>query len=136
MPIVDSSVALKWVIDEPGKDIAVHLLTTSPVAAPDFLLLEVRAALWNRVRRGLSTIETARFAENEFGRASILLLATGELVRPAFELALELNHPIYDCVYLAAATSLDQILVTADNRFIAATRNSSHADRVVRLADF
>jgi predicted nucleic acid-binding protein len=136
VPIVDSSVALKWLVDEPDKDIALELLATASLVAPDFLVLEVRAALWSRLRRGLNDVETIRAAEKEFSRIAIPLLATTELARPAFELAHELSHPIYDCVYLAAAVRLNEILITADNRFIVVGKKSKYAKRLLHLTDF
>jgi predicted nucleic acid-binding protein len=33
-------------------------------------------------------------------------------------MALELDHPIYDCLYLAAAQLHDTRLITADRRFV------------------
>ena len=46
------------------------------------------------------------------------LLPTARLIERALELALFLDHPIYDCLYLACAESLDKVLVTADERFL------------------
>ena len=42
----------------------------------------------------------------------------------ALELSLKLNHPLQDCLYLALAERLDATLVTADERFVAKTRES------------
>jgi predicted nucleic acid-binding protein len=54
----------------------------------------------------------------------------------AFALALDLGHPIYDCIYLAAAVASDRILVTADERFAAKVRTSvGSAERIKLLAD-
>lgn len=44
----------------------------------------------------------------------------------ALQLAIDLNHPIYDCLYLALAIRLDTHVVTADRRF--AALNGSRAD--------
>jgi predicted nucleic acid-binding protein len=38
------------------------------------------------------------------------------LLRPAARLAVELGHPVYDCVYLALAASHSASLATADER--------------------
>jgi len=38
------------------------------------------------------------------------------LLRPAARLAIELGHPVYDCVYLALAASRAASLATADER--------------------
>ena len=36
----------------------------------------------------------------------------------AYLLALEVNHPVYDCVYLAFAIDLELPLLTADRRLV------------------
>lgn len=48
----------------------------------------------------------------------IALRPSGDFVRSAFDIALELSHPIYDCLYLATALGMDDLLVTADQRFL------------------
>lgn len=61
----------------------------------------------------------------EDARAMLALLSSGvpELVRiprlvpRAFALAVELAHPVSDCVYLALAEQRDARVVTADRRF-------------------
>jgi predicted nucleic acid-binding protein len=51
----------------------------------------------------------------------------------ALELAFELGHPVYDCAYLALAETLDQQLVTADERFLKRVRRHAASWRVVSL---
>jgi predicted nucleic acid-binding protein len=49
-------------------------------------------------------------------------------------MALELEHPIYDCFYLAAATQKDTHVVTADRRFFEkAASHPTLSDRIVLL---
>ncbi|MBI3682117.1 MAG: type II toxin-antitoxin system VapC family toxin [Acidobacteria bacterium] len=58
------------------------------------------------------------------------------LLDSAFELSLDLHHPVYDCVYIALALRRDMPLVTADERLVAAVHKSPKvASRVIRLAD-
>ncbi len=52
----------------------------------------------------------------------------------ALELALELRHPVYDCVYLALAERLDRKLITADRRFLRGLADTEHDDRAIDLA--
>jgi predicted nucleic acid-binding protein len=56
--VVDASVALKWVIEEPGSDAAVALRSESLIA-PDLWLAEAANALWRRTRLGDLTPEEA-----------------------------------------------------------------------------
>ncbi len=134
MAIVDASVALKWFVTEPGSDLAIALLQSQPLAAPDFLLIELRAALWTRVRRNLSSLEDIRRAENEMAGIGIPLRPSSDFVRNAFDIALQLSHPIYDCLYLATALGMNDLLVTADQRFLQVASASRYSGQVVALS--
>ena len=48
-------------------------------------------------------------------------------------LAIDLAHPVSDCVYLALAESLDDALLTADRRFLRAVAATPHEARVREL---
>jgi len=51
-----------------------------------------------------------------------LLITTEELRVRAIELAIDLNHPIYDCFYLALAERERCALVSADAKLLAAAK--------------
>jgi len=55
-------------------------------------------------------------------------------VAPALRLALELGHPIYDCLYLATAIRHGTYVVTADRRFAAIAQRPGHAERIRLLS--
>ena len=55
------------------------------------------------------------------------------LERRALEIALQLGHLVYDCVYLALAERIGRRLVTADGRLLRAVHAKEHAARVVAL---
>lgn len=46
------------------------------------------------------------------------LLPAGSLLEAATRIAIELDHPAYDCLYLALAVTKDCRFVTADERFL------------------
>lgn len=70
------------------------------------------------------------------GSPALHILPSVPFLTHAFALALDLGHPIYDCIYLAAAVASDRILVTADERFAAKVRTSvGSAERIKLLAD-
>jgi predicted nucleic acid-binding protein len=49
--VVDTSVALKWFIEEAGRAQAVQMLDVADRHAPDLLLVEVANVVWKRPRR-------------------------------------------------------------------------------------
>jgi predicted nucleic acid-binding protein len=58
------------------------------------------------------------------------------LLRDAVSLALELRHPVYDCLYLALAAQRGTFMVTADQRLVEAVRRQpGRADLVVLLGE-
>lgn len=63
-------------------------------------------------------------------------ISLDELSGRASELASLLDHPAYDCFYLALAEQRRAPVVTADRRFVAKTHGSRWAGQVVPLADF
>ena len=47
---------------------------------------------------------------------AVELIRSADFLGEAIYLAVELEHPVYDCVYLAAATAIRIPLITADSR--------------------
>jgi predicted nucleic acid-binding protein len=118
--VIDASVALKWVLDEAGSDIARTLLAES-LTAPALWQAEAANAIWKRARRGeLSPAEASN---------GLAILTASVVV----SIPIEIDHPIYDCLYLAAAERLSTQLVTADARFINRVRATPYARRVRAL---
>jgi predicted nucleic acid-binding protein len=131
--VVDASVALKWFVAEDGSDVAVALLDGEALIAPDLVLAEVCNAAWKSLRRG--EIDHAQFDEVATDLTQVFqrLVTLDRLVRPAAALARDLDHPIYDCFYLALAEAEDAPLVTADRRLVAALGTTPLAARVRSL---
>ena len=102
--VVDASVAIKWFIEESGADRARSLWKDrAGLVAPDLLVPEVCSALWRKVWLGQAVPDQAAEATRRLRMALIDLRPTAALATPAMALALELDHPIYDCFYLALA---------------------------------
>ena len=131
--VVDSSVAIKWLVSEEGSDHAVALQGT-PMAAPQLLIAECTNTLWKKVRRGELNRHEAMVAGELLAMIDLTLLPMQALVAPALELALRLKHPSYDCFFVAAADSLGAHFVTADRRLWQTLRDASHP-RVLTLAE-
>ena len=62
------------------------------------------------------------------------LVPTETLLPTAARLSRTLDHPVYDCCYLALAIQEDAALVTADRRLLGVVANTPHAERVLPLS--
>lgn len=134
--VVDASVALKWVLDEPGSDAAAALLDGRRLYAPQLLMIEVANALWVATRRGSISVNDA---EDALALVTAMpfraWLREVNLVGDALKLARLLDHPVYDCCYLALAMAAGVPVVTADRRFVAAAaRHPETSPLVLELA--
>lgn len=116
MVIIDASIAVKWVVPEESSDAATALLGRR-LAAPAVWLAEAANALWSKQARHEITPNQARDRVRELATAPVTAIPLSDLLSAAMDVAIELNHPIYDCFYLAAAQLYDTQIVTADRRF-------------------
>ena len=117
--IVDASVALKWFAEEIGSDKADAVLASpEDLHAPDLLLAELGNALRKKVRSGVVKRQQALEALQNAPRYFVQLHPLPGLALRAAEIALELQHPIYDCFYLALAERERCAMVTADERLL------------------
>lgn len=132
--VVDASVALKWVLDEPGR-VEADALLDEDLAAPSLWLVEAANALWRLARRGDLTDEEARERLAELYNAPVATIPLETDLLAAADLANALRHPVYDCLYLAAAIREDTYVVTADRRFHAAVGQSPLLAQRVRMLE-
>ena len=116
--VIDASVVIKWVVDEPGSEHAVKLIDGPTLSAPDLLMSECANILWKKVRRGELSKDEASLAIELLVRADVELVPTRGIASRALALSLDLDHPAYDCMYLALAIERGDAFVTADRRFV------------------
>ncbi len=125
--IVDTSVAVKWVVpeigqSEDGTELALALLDRT-LAAPDCIAGEFANALFKKIQR-------QEIGEVQARRAVAILpdivdfISSPPLMVAAFELSLRLVHPVHDCLFLVLAMQADGLLVTADAKFVARCRQA------------
>lgn len=132
--IIDASVALKWVLDEPGKEAADALLEEELIA-PALWLVEAANALWRRTKRGEISGEEAKERLTELYNAPVTTITVEDDLLAAADLANGLGHPVYDCLYLAMAIRENTYVVTADRRFHGVVDQSPTFRGAVRLLD-
>ena len=131
--VVDASVAAKWLVEEDGSEAALALQSEDMIA-PALLRIEIanllRTLVGKKVVSGGAVLELFRF----FQSAPVTIVDSDEdLEKRALEIALDLGHPVYDCIYLALAERTGRVLVTADHRFMKALGSGPHTASVQAL---
>lgn len=136
--VVDASLAFKWVLVEADSDRAraFYVQNADQMHAPDLVLSEVCHSLVRRVNERVWTASAADAATSVFleqvDAALLLHRVTPSLIAQAVDVAIDLGHPLKDCVYLALADQLGCPLATCDAKFHARVGDP---DRVKLLAE-
>lgn len=131
--VVDASVAIKWVVEEAGSDAALTLKGRD-LAAPALMRIEIANVLRTLTAREAMAADQAMDLFGLLQAAPVTVVDHDDALESrALKLALDLGHPVYDCVYLALAERMDRVLVTADGRLLRALRGTLHASRAVAL---
>ena len=134
--VVDASVAVKWLIAEEGSDAAHRLAAgADDLHAPRLMASEIANALWRKACMGEIERRLAGALAAAVPEMPVRWSADEAVCADAVRLALSLDRPVYDCVYLALAHRLGAWMVTADQRFANALSSTEHGDMVLTLAD-
>lgn len=116
--VIDASIAIKWVVEESGTQDALAVLKGAAIKAPDLLLPECANILWKKVERKELLQDEAMMAARLILQVDMELFTSRGLLEDATRLSLELNHPAYDCIYLALAMQNGWPFITADRRLL------------------
>lgn len=129
--VVDTSIVLKWVLDEPDSVISLALLTRwindeIVIQAPALLTYEIANALFQRVRKGEISAQRATQALEDvlFPELMLNFVEYTEISKRAILLAQQYNLPAtYDAHYLALAEHEKCEYWTADSRLCNAVKD-------------
>jgi predicted nucleic acid-binding protein len=136
--VIDASVAVKWLVKEAFSDEAERLLSPEKTRiAPELLYSEAANALWALCRRGEISKEDFAEAIDVLKLVPVTVPSSmRQLAATAGRLALDLDHPVYDCFYLALGVQEQYPVVTADQRFYDRVRTHPYlSDRIVHVRD-
>ncbi|TVS02656.1 MAG: PIN domain-containing protein [Cyanobium sp. PLM2.Bin73] len=115
--VIDASVAVRLVTNSCGQaDWADQLERAALVIAPELMLTEVANALWKLQRsNALNTMDPQALLAD--ARQLVDAIEPDRTLQvEALALACHLNHPVYDCLYLALARREAAALLTADQK--------------------
>ncbi len=115
--ILDASAAVRLIVGDPATADLAELIREAPlVLAPELMLTEVANTLWKLQRAeqlaGLNPQQLLAEAHDLVDRVE----PDRHLHVEALALACHLDHPVYDCLYLALARREAATLLTADRR--------------------
>lgn len=134
--VVDASIACKWfVAEEDAVGARNVLLGDHQFSAPDLIVPEVCSAMWKNVRAGRISSDHAAAAMKELPRLFDSLVPCDQLGARALTIAVSLDHPVYDCFYLALAELDDARVLTADSRLLGRLVGTDWARRVTGIDD-
>ncbi len=125
--VLDSSVALKWVLAEADSGRAIRLRDEyrngiHELLAPDIFASEIANGLASAERqKKIQTGESAIFL-NDILIAAPLLHPTSPLLFRAMEISIASRQAVYDCIYVALAEAEGCELVTADDMLVRSLR--------------
>jgi predicted nucleic acid-binding protein len=127
--VLDSNVALKWVLAESDSARAIRLRDEysngiHELQAPDIFPSEIANGLASAERqKRIQTGESAIFLNDILNVAPRLHSSLSLLIR-AMEIAISTKQAVYDCIYLALAETEQCELVTSDEQFARSLRSS------------
>ncbi len=131
--VCDASVLLKLLVEEEDTHLARSLASSCHISVPEIAVAEIGNALWVRLHDGRLKPDDTESLIEKFLDAPLDVRPLRPLTAAALRIAHRLDHPIYDCYYLALAESLAVPLVSADRRFIAAVRKTAMTTADVKL---
>lgn len=122
--IIDTCVAVKWYYQEDYRLEALQYLNCdADLIAPDCIQQEFANTIIKKIQSKNVTKELGWQTYTEvFHNNVFTLIPTGDLIEQGFIIATEINHSLYDSIFLAAAIKNQSIVVTADMEFIKRVR--------------
>ncbi len=127
--IIDASVAIKWLFEEPLQQYARYYLSPQYTRmAPDFIYLELFSATHKKVQfESLRVEDGLNSLRMLFNENVLKLMPFFFYLERAYEIANSIHHSIYDCLYLSLAEQQRSKVVTADRKFYDRVKKTEYA---------
>ena len=117
--VIDANVCLKWFIEEPRSTAARKILDKgASFIAPDVVIPEMCNVVWKKVKNQEVTPVQGQAIVTNVSMIFDHIVPSSELAQRAFGLAVQFNHPVYDCLYLALAERESITLITDDAKLV------------------
>ena len=132
--VIDANVGLKWFIEEPRSSAARKILNKgASFIAPDIVIPDICNVVWKKVKNQEVTSVQGQAIVTNVSMIFDHIVPSSELAQRAFGLAVQFNHPVYDCLYLALAERESITLVTDDAKLVSVAKKAKLARFVQAL---
>ena len=132
--VIDANVCLKWFIEEPRSSAARKILNKgASFIAPDIVIPDICNVVWKKVKNQEVTSVQGQAIVTNVSMIFDHIVPSSELAQRAFGLAVQFNHPVYDCLYLALAERESITLVTDDAKLVSVAKKAKLARFVQAL---
>ena len=135
--VIDASVAIKWFVDEGDQALAMEITRYEErLSAPDLIFAEVANVLRRKIRQKHVTEFQAKESLQILLRTFPSAFASADLMGDALAISSQLDHSIYDVLYLVCALRKgDAKLITADEKFAAKAVSAGYGAHILNLED-
>ena len=140
--VLDSSVVTKWYVREVNSQEAGELKTWLQegavlVAVPDLFFVEIANVLWKKWMhmKDIGKIE-AQEIFREVMNLPFQTLPDRELLKETFILSSKYAISIYDSLYLAAASELEALFITADDALVNKLKHTPLFTSIIPLSQW
>ncbi len=121
--VLDSNIALKWVLAEPDSAKAKQLRddyqkAVHELLAPDVFEIEVAHALTRAERQGKIAVGQAAILWSDVLSTPPRLIRSGPILPRAIDISSQFRQGVYDCIYVALAEREKCELATADDKLV------------------
>ncbi|MDO8871407.1 MAG: type II toxin-antitoxin system VapC family toxin [Methanoregula sp.] len=119
MTVIDTSAFMKFFLHENGwEDVLPWLTTASSPETVDLLVTESANVLWKSARAGLIKKEQVPLLYSSmellYTKGPLAIKPATQFMAEALSIAISLDTPVYDALFIAKAHSDHATLVTAD----------------------
>lgn len=127
--VVDSSVAIKWLVPEPYSEQARLILNDYQkgeldLLAPDLIYAEVGNIVWKKQAFQGLAVTDAQLVIDTFRTLTFSITPTAVLLADAYSLAVRHQRTVYDMLYVALGQQENCRFVTADEKLVNAIHNA------------
>ena len=120
--ILDTSVIIKWFFNEEEENtLAANLILNRyldneiGIIIPEIAIFEIANVIKNRVKTSLNKHIGANVIDKIFN-LGIIFYISKEILKNAFNIAIDINESVYDCIFIATAEHFKSKMITDDRK--------------------